>query len=463
MNKNYVLALMAAATTFAACSKNDDNNTTPPPSGNSDTVMVRGKITANQTWSKNKTYVLRGYVYVDNATLNIEAGTKIISMRDSAGVLLIYKGAQIQANGTAENPIVFTSGHTEKKPGDLGGVILVGKAIGNGNHAKLEGNIDAAYSAFGGTQDDDNSGSMQYVRIEYAGKAVAANDEINGLSLYCVGNKTTLNHIQVVNGLDDAYEFFGGSVNAKYLIAYNCADDDFDMDDAYHGMIQFAVSVKQPSFTDKKSDGDVSNNFEVDNTNPKNLPITTTPTTFPILSNFTAIGPNNAAGTSADYGYGMRWRRGAKFVLGNSIIMGAKKAALRIDDNVTLGFYADATSGLKNSLLHGTTDLFATADGSGTVVLDAAGLQNLVTGRDATKVFAAANAGDIKLKDPFNNKTPDLAPQTGSPAIANDPAKFDGKLADAFFEKVKFLGAVDPANDWTKAKWVAWDRIVVTQ
>ncbi|NLR64408.1 hypothetical protein HGH92_08840 [Chitinophaga varians] len=463
MTKNYVLGLLAVAS-LAACSKKDDNNTTPPPSNNSDTVYVRGKISASQTWSKNKVYKLRGYVYVDApAVLTVEAGTQIISTRDSAGVLVVYKGAQINANGTADNPIVFTSGHTDKKPGDLGGIILVGSATGNGNHAVIEGGVDGDHKAFGGTNDADNSGTMQYVRIEYAGKAVSQDDEVNGLSLYTVGNKTTLHHIQVVNGLDDAFEFFGGTVNAKYLIAYNTADDDFDMDDAYKGMIQFAVSVKQPSFTDPKgASGDVSNNFEVDNTNPANKPITTTPTTFPVLSNFTAIGPNNATGTSAAYGYGARWRRGCQFILGNSIIMGSQKEAMRVDDNVTMGFYNDGTSGVKNSLLHSSSaNVFSTANSGAAVLLTVDQLSALVTGRDATQVFLAANAGDIKLKDPFNNKTPDLAPQTGSPALAG--AKFEGKLADAFFDKVAYRGAIDPANDWTKAKWVAWDRVVVTQ
>ncbi|HVI43306.1 MAG TPA: hypothetical protein VM802_00485 [Chitinophaga sp.] len=460
MNKNYVLSLLAAAS-LAACSKNDDNNgTTPPPSTGNDTVMIRGKISANQTWSKNKVYKLRGYVYVDApAVLTIEAGTQIISTRDSAGVLVIYKGAQISAKGTSDNPIVFTSGHKDKLPGDLGGIVLVGTAPGNGNHAKLEGGVDGDHSAFGGTKVDDNSGAMQYVRIEYAGKAVAKDDEVNGLSLYAVGNKTTLDHIQVINGLDDAYEFFGGTVNAKYLIAYNCADDDFDMDDSYSGMIQFAVSVKQPSFTDTKSGGDVSNNFEVDNTNGK-IPLDTKPTTFPILSNFTAIGPNGDAKTSKDYGYGMRWRRGAQFILGNSIVMGSQLAAMRIDDNLTMTYYNDGISGVRNSLLHGTTTLFSTADASGTVTLTADALQALVKGRDMTATFT--NAADIKLKDPFNNRTPDLTPQTGSPAITTE-AKFADKLSDAFFDKVKYLGAIDPANDWTKAKWVVWDRVVVTQ
>ena len=161
------------------------------------------------------------------------------------------------------------------------------------------------------------------------------------LSLYGVGSGTTIDYVEVVRGLDDAFEFFGGTVNCKHLIAYNCADDDFDMDDGYSGKIQFAISVKDPHFTDNKgTTGDISNNFEVDNVNPANGFLwTRAPITFPTLSNFTAIGPNNAAGTSPDYGYGMRWRRGSKFILGEFHRHGSvKESDLDIDDDSTASY-----------------------------------------------------------------------------------------------------------------------------
>ena len=184
----------------------------------------------------------------DGATLTIEAGTKIVSNKDSAGVLVIYKDAQIIADGTSSAPIVFTSNESSPAPGDLGGVIIAGQAKGNNNHSVMEGGIDPAYASFGGTNDAHSSGTLRYVRIEYAGKAVNPGDEVNGLSLYAVGSGTTIDYVEVVRGLDDAFEFFGGTVNCKHLIAYNSADDDFDMDDGYRGMIQFAISVKDPAF-----------------------------------------------------------------------------------------------------------------------------------------------------------------------------------------------------------------------
>src|SRR5678809_246914 len=364
MNKLSLL-LSAFIVLLISCSKSD-NQTTPPPGGGGgpdtavgSTVDVRGIIRTNQTWRKDFVFRLRGYVYVtDGAILTIEPGTQIVSNKDSAGVLVIYRDAQISAIGTATDPIVFTSNETAKAPGDLGGLVIVGQATGNGNHSVMEGGLDPAYSAFGGTNDAHSSGTLKYVRIEYAGKAVNPGDEVNGLSLYAVGSGTTIDYVEVVRGLDDAFEFFGGTVNCKHLIAYNSADDDYDMDDGYRGMIQFAISIKDPHFTDNKgTTGDVSNNFEVDNVNPANgLALSRTPITFPVLSNFTAIGPNDAAGTSADYGWGMRWRRGAKFILANSIVVGGHKGGLRLQEDSTIAYYIRGTSAFYNSFLHAVTN-----------------------------------------------------------------------------------------------------------
>lgn len=456
MKKSIYLLGFAALLGIVSCKKNNNNEDIIV---NTNTKFdVRGSITKDTHWTAANTYRLRGYVYVESgATLTIDPGTKITSNKDSAGVLIIYKGAKINAAGTADKPIVFTSAETNKQPGDLGGVVLVGLATGNGNHAVLEGGVDVAHQLFGGTNDADNSGVLQYVRIEYGGKAVNPGDEVNGLSMYAVGSGTTVDHVEVLRGLDDAFEFFGGAFNAKYLIAYNNADDDYDMDDGYHGKIQFAVSIKDPAFTDNKgTTGDISNNFEVDNTTD-NKGYLSTPVTYPILSNFTAIGPNNAAGTSADYGYGMRWRRGSKFILANAIVMGGQKAGMDIDNDITAQFYIDGVSGFKNSLLqsYGANYNVDPAKLVNKALLDATGLKTLVEGRDGSKSYAVAT--DIGLTDPFNNQAPNLLPKTGSPALTG--ASFTATaLSDAFFTKVTFVGAIDPANDWTKGAWTSFGR-----
>jgi len=458
--KKLAAICLLGITVLGACKKSDDN--ADPNGGGNGTFTgtdLRGTITSDVHLTKDKTYRIRGYVYItNNATLTIDAGTKITSNKDSAGVLVIYRGAKIQAVGTATEPIVFTSAETTPQPGDLGGIILVGQATGNGNHSVIEGGVDAAFSAFGGTNDADNSGTLKYVRIEYAGKAVNPGDEVNGLSLYGVGNGTTIDYVQVVRGLDDAFEFFGGTVNAKHLVAYNCADDDFDLDDGYRGKIQYAISIKDPKFTDAKgTTGDVSNNFEVDNVNPANgFLLTRAPITAPVLSNFTAIGPNNANGTSTDYGWGMRWRRGCKFVLANSIVIGSQKGGLRLQEDSTIAYYVRGTSAFYNSFVHAVTGPIDVETGKTIpgVTYDLNSITTLTTGTYKSTVLAAA--ADMKLTDPFNNTAPNVKPATGSAALSG--ALFDfGGLSDAWFDKVTFRGAMDGTTDWT-ATWTVWNK-----
>jgi hypothetical protein len=409
---------------------------------------------------KDFIFRLRGYVYVtDGATITIEPGTKIVSNKDSAGVLVIYRDAKIIADGTSSAPIVFTSNESSPAPGDLGGVILVGQAKVNGNHSVIEGGVDPAFSSFGGTDDTHNSGTLRYVRIEYAGKAVNPGDEVNGLSLYGVGSGTTIDYVQVVRGLDDAFEFFGGAVNCKHLIAYNTADDDYDMDDGYRGMIQFAISIKDPAFTDNKGTaGDVSNNFEVDNVNPANgLALSRSPITFPVLSNFTAIGPNDATGTSADYGWGMRWRRGCKFILANSIVMGGHKGGLRLQEDSSIAYYIRGTSAFYNSFLHAVTNDVDVQTGltiPGIPSYDVASITTQTTGQYKSTIVD--DPADVMLTDPFNNAAPNLKPAAGSPALTG--ALFDfGTLNADFFEKVSYRGAFDGTNDWTSG-WTVWAK-----
>ncbi|MDE3235343.1 MAG: hypothetical protein KGO81_05255 [Bacteroidota bacterium] len=452
----------ATAIVMAACSKSD-SPTTVPVGNNSTDGKIRGIITTDQHWTKDKTYILRGYVYVQTgATLTIDPGTKIISYKDSAGVLVVYRGAKIMAQGTASEPIVFTSGETTPQPGDLGGVVLVGQAPGNGNHAVLEGGVDAAFSAFGGTNPADNSGVLKYVRIEYAGKAVNPGDEINGLSLYGVGNGTTIDYVEVMRGLDDAYEFFGGTVNCKHLIAYNCADDDYDMDDGYTGMIQYAISIKDPKFTDGKgTTGDVSNNFEVDNVNPSNgFLLSRSPVTSPVLSNFTVVGPNTAPGagtTSADYGWSMRWRRGSKFILANSVVVGGSKGGLRLQEDSTVAYFARGNSAFYNSYLHTANGAAIDVQTGLTIpglTYDATSITNLFIG--SYKSSIVTDASTLKLGDAFNNTAPNLKPQSGSPLLSG--ALFDfGSLPNSFFDKVAYKGAFDGSTDWT-AGWTVWGK-----
>ena len=424
-------------------------------------IDVRGTITANTTWKKDYIYRLRGYVYVLNgATLTIEPGTKIVSNKDSAGVLIVTPDTKIIADGTASAPIVFTSAEASPVPGDLGGVVIAGNAKVNGNHAVMEGGLDVRYQAFGGNNDADNSGTLRYVRIEYAGKAVNPGDEVNGLSLYGVGSGTTFDYIQITRGYDDGLEIFGGAANLKHVVVYNCADDDFDFDDGYRGMIQYAISFRDPAFTDPKgTTGDVSNNFEVDNVNPSNgFTLTRAPITSPVLSNFTAIGPNSAAGvngTSSDYGWGMRWRRGAQFVLANSVVLGSAKEAFRVQEDSTIAYYLRGSSLLQNCYIGDQAKVFAIAD-SYTYSILGFSPYSVVTIKStyaATGTVEVSDATTLKLTSPFTVAAPNLNPQSGSPLLSG--ATFTPtKLTNAFFDKVTFVGAIG-TTDWTVG-WTKW-------
>ncbi|MCB0573386.1 MAG: T9SS C-terminal target domain-containing protein, partial [Saprospiraceae bacterium] len=197
-------------------------------------IVVSGNITANTTWTKNNVYLLSGFVYVKNdATLTIEPGTVIKGDKNTKGSLIVTRGCKIVASGTPDEPIVFTSNEATPTYGDWGGVIICGKAPTNASNngvdgeGLVEGGVGELY---GGNDPMDNSGVLRYVRIEYAGIAFQPNNEINGLTMGGVGAGTTIEYVQVSYANDDAFEWFGGTVNCKYLIAYRALDDDFDCD-----------------------------------------------------------------------------------------------------------------------------------------------------------------------------------------------------------------------------------------
>jgi len=275
---------------------NWDPNATVYPTTNVN--INAGDITTNTTWTKNNVYLLNdGYVYVtNNATLTIEAGTVIRGT--GKGALIICRGAKLVANGTLAEPIVFTSSKAAglRAPGDWGGLVITGKGIHNlvqGDTAAAEGGIAKPVvggglidGRHGGNDDDDSSGVLKYVRVEFAGipLSTAANSEINGITFYSVGRKTLVDCVQVSYCGDDSYEYFGGAVNCKHLIAFAGIDDDFDTDNGYKGLVQFGIALRIPQNADQSS----SNAFECDNDANGS---TRTPRTTPVFSNMTIIGP----------------------------------------------------------------------------------------------------------------------------------------------------------------------------
>lgn len=313
-SKNQVSSLVAIPVTVSAI---------PPKS----IVDVEGVIEGNVTWTANKIYRLKGFVRVGeelvagNVTkignLTIEAGTTIIGDIVTKGTLVVHRGSKLNAVGTATAPIIFTSGQAvgARNPGDWGGVVLCGKATNNqGVNIELEG----AYKGFhGGSTDNDNSGTLKYVRIEYAGVPIIPNAEINTLTMGSVGSGTVLEYVQASYGLDDSFEWFGGTVNAKYLIAYKGTDDDFDCDFGWTGTVQFALGYRDGNL----ADGSGSNGFEVDNdaNGSANAPFTS-----PTFANVSIIGPRGSNTSFVDLNFqnGLQLRRNNKIKIYNTFVSG---------------------------------------------------------------------------------------------------------------------------------------------
>jgi len=304
---------------------------------------ITGNITITTTLTSDKEWTLKGYVYVkEGATLIIQPGTIIKSDIAEKGALCIERGAKIIAEGTATNPIVFTSGKVagEKSPGDWGGIVILGKAKTNrSSEPTIEGGIGRP---FGGNDDGDNSGILKYVRIEYAGVAALPNSEINALTLGGVGSGTVIENVQTIYANDDAFEFFGGTVSPKNLYAFATADDDFDFDFGYTGTVTNGIAKRDPLFVDN---GDAGNGVECDNDGVGSL---AQPFTHPKLIGMILVGPNNATAL-ANHNLGLRFRRATQFTVKNSVIYGWMKGGLSLESNETAQSVKDGVSIFENN------------------------------------------------------------------------------------------------------------------
>ena len=232
-------------------------------------------------------YTLRGWVYVDaGAKLRIPAGTIIKGDKQTMASLIVEPGGYVEMNGTQSAPVVMTSAQPagERRPGDWGGLIICGRARNNQGTQQIEGGPTTIH---GGDNDADNSGIYRYVRVEFAGYPFDTDKEINGVTFGSVGSATVVDHIQVSYSNDDSFEWFGGAVNCKYLVAYSGWDDEFDTDNGFSGTVQYCLSVRDPRIADTSQ----SNGFESDN-NASGAE--TTPFTTATFRNVTFIGPRTA-------------------------------------------------------------------------------------------------------------------------------------------------------------------------
>jgi len=412
-------------------------------------ITVSGDITSNTKWYGNAKYLLSGFVYVkNNSTLTIEPGTIIKGVSGTKASLIIEKGSKIMAQGTATSPIVFTSDKPkgQRAYGDWGGLVICGQAPTNkhdgsiANNGVAEGGIGSTY---GGSVSNDNSGVLQYVRIEFPGIGLTAtaNSEINGLTLYAVGSGTTIDHVQVSFSGDDSYEWFGGTVNAKYLVAHRGWDDDWDTDNGFNGKVQFFVSLRDPAVADQSQ----SNGFESDNDSDGS---TLTPVTTPLFVNGSVFGPLATSTTTVHtlYRHAMQLRRGTRTSIYNTVFAGWPYGLFI--DGAKGDSPAQATANvlqIEYSVMAGMTTNYVLTSLPGTEAWYL----------DPTRHNEVKATNDLlMITSPFNLTAPNFLPSAGSPLLSG--ASFTNtRLTDTFFTSVAYRGAFG-TTDWTSG-WCNFD------
>ncbi len=493
------LGILALAATMTACSDDDNNGGKNNPEavayqwtmdgglkacdhilftagkenakgteiGNGDQEFVfKGK----QTLPKG-TYLLKGWVYVgEGAELIIEPGTIIKGDKNTKAALIVERGGKLIAQGTQQQPIVFTSAQTKgnRRPGDWGGLILCGNAVNNQKEMQIEGGPRTKH---GGTNDADNSGVLSFVRIEFAGYPFQKDKEINGLTFGSVGSGTQIDHVQVSYSNDDSYEWFGGTVNCKYLVAYKGWDDDFDTDNGYRGNVQFGLALRDSKIADTSQ----SNGFESDNNADGSA---VNPLTTATFSNITFIGPK----LDPAFQNSTSFINGGEMNPNNGSALGKFQAAMHIRRNSRLNCYnslaigfpiglildnqkGDTQDAASKGLLNIRNVWFAGMDATGT---DANKLYDdvLVTGydenskpiKDETKqsfssTFFLAQTGNKALTDwSLLLLTNGYLPATGSPLL--NAASFNG--LGNWFSKVSFIGAFNANDNWMNG-WTNFD------
>ena len=400
------------------------------------TVNVTTSITTSTTWSSNNVYLLQGQIYVKNgAILTIQPGTVIMGDKAFVGSgLFVCQGSKLFANGTVNSPIVFTSNQPagQRAAGDWGGVILMGKATTNaaGGIGNIEGLTVSPDTQFGGganPDNNDNSGSLKYVRIEFPGYVYQPNKEINGLTMGAVGKATTIDYVQVSFSNDDAFEWFGGNVNCRHLVSYRNLDDDFDTDNGFSGNVQFCIGVRDPNIADNPSVS-TSEGFESDNDATGSNAM---PQTSAVFSNVTWVGPlrgNVTALVASGFRRGVRIRRDSALKIYNSIFMDGTRG-IHIDGTAC---EANATNGtslttITNSsptptygVLKFKNNLVAGYQPTKSVEVNTGSTFNITNWFGLNANDSLASSANI-LVNPYgtNFLNPDLRPITGSNALSN--------------------------------------------
>lgn len=439
------------------------------------TRKVTGNITASQTWTSDTTYTLSGFIKVQSgATLNIQAGTTIVGDTTVAGSSLwILRGAKINATGTAAAPIVFTSARSagNRKPGDWGGIIIIGNGIINRTGTPIQtegGTAGVAENYAGGTDNADNSGTLKYVRIEFAGYDVSngAGQELNTLSMYAVGRGTTIEYVQSMTGLDDSFEWWGGAVDTRYLVSYEAGDDHFDWTEGYVGRNQFMIALQTQRLIPATGTGVFSSDpkgFEGDGCDPavsgcllgSTAATTHTIYSMPVFANFTMVGPGQLAGFPAD-GNGATIRRGTGGTFRNGVLSRWKGIALNMRDVWTDSMRLRDSLSIRGLVLAENGFAFDTV---------ATGVNNLATAdKFVNNNIRTPATAAVALFTSLNTAGLDWHPAGGATSVLATggevaPAARVANYFGGSWVNTTYIGAVDPVA--TTVWYSGWTRYVI--
>lgn len=396
--------------------------------------VLTGAILEDMTLTADKAWLLRSAVTVgddsSDVTLTIEAGTTIYGESATNGFLVISRGAKINAVGTADAPIVFTSDQAvgSRARGDWGGLALNGRAPINActdGATPCEAEGEGGTGVYGGDDPADSSGTLKYVRVEFGGTEISPDNEINGIGMQGVGSGTTVDYVQVHRNLDDGIEFFGGTVNVKHLLITAAADDGIDWDLGYQGKIQFAAVVQS---SDAGNNGLETDNNEEDHT--------ATPASSPTVSNLTIIGSPDIA----EDNFGFLMRRGSQPEVYSVAIAGFSSACLALRDQATYDAFAAGDAMITSSAL-ACEPPYEDSD------------QETETGTEEGVYEADASnqlLSDLGLTS-VNPSSPDLRPASGSALLGAGTTP-----SNSFFTAVDYVGAFDASTDWTDG-WTSFD------
>ena len=410
--------------TDSATATAGETDTGPAGCGEGGMMEISADIEGDMTLGCENVWVLTDLIFVRNGTLTIEPGTVIRGTEGSA--LIIDTSATIDAQGTEDAPIVMTSIQQSPGRGDWGGLVLLGNATNNlaGGVGQAEGFANPP--SYGGNDDSHDCGTLSYLRVEWAGFAIAEGSELNGITFYSCGSDTSVDHVQVHMGADDGIEMFGGNFDAKYLIVTGAEDDSIDCDEGYQGRLQHVFIHQDPVIGD--------NVFEWSN---QGTDYTATPHTRPVVANLTAIG----SGGGGDKSKGVTLKEGTEAEIYSSIFTGITNQLVLLQNIETQTLAENGAIGLAGNVLHDHGGFGVDSEG------------DVTWSAEDFEMFVMDPANGNVEADPMLTRaewaSPDITPVAGSPAESTAATPAEG-----WWDATTYAGAVDPAGDnWTLAPW----------